>query len=78
MAMSERKWLIVKISHSLSILSLMILSSGVLGALLLRFELTPRYFAVLTSVAFASYVSCRGFYDSILSREEADCQGKVE
>ena len=63
--------------QTLIMFPMMILSCGVLGAYLLRLQLTLQYFAVIIPLIFASYVSCRGFYRFILSMEVATSQARI-
>lgn len=65
---------IKEILRFLVMFPMMILSCGVSGAFLLRFQLNPLYFSVLIPLLFASCVSCRGFYDFVLSMERANSQ----
>ena len=52
---------------------LMILSSGVLGAYLLSFQLSLQYFAILVPLFLASYVSFHNFWNLLSIMEEANC-----
>jgi hypothetical protein len=69
---------IKEIMRFLVMFPMMILSCAVSGAFLLCLQFSLLYFSVLIPLFFASFVSCRGFYQFMSTMEEASCPAKTE
>jgi len=54
----------------------MIISVGVLGGFLLKFEFTLVHFLFLVPIVIASYVSIRGFLRFLDAKNKGDCPAK--